>query len=319
MPLLVPNMQKILLIKLGALGDFIQAAGPFGAIRQHHPDAEITLLTSPIFANFSSGSPWFDKVKIDLRPKIFQLNKLLKLRNWLKSSKFYRIYDLQTSDRSGFYYKLFWPNLKPDWSGIAPGCSHPHANPRRDLMHTIERQQEQLSMAGISSFYQGDFSWINKDISSFGLTNEFALLVPGGAAHRPAKRWPTQYYQKVIQHLVAKNVQPVLIGGEEEEILLKGLARTDPTCISLAGKTTIDDLFSLAQKARFALGNDTGPMHAAATSGCKTIVLYSSESNPVLCAQRGDDVTILRENSLSNITPDQIIEVLGLTRTQNQT
>ena len=36
-----------------------------------------------------------------------------------------------------------------EWSGIAPGCSHPHGNPRRDSLHTIERQAEQLAAAGI--------------------------------------------------------------------------------------------------------------------------------------------------------------------------
>lgn len=171
--------QKILIIKLGALGDFIQAAGPFAALRQHHSDAEITLLTSPGFAEFAKASPWFDKVEIDHRPKALQIGKWLRLRSWLQNSRFSRIYDLQTSDRSGFYYKLFWPQKSPDWSGIAPGCSHPHTNPRRDLMHTVERQQEQLSMAGISGLKPGDFSWVKADIGRFKLADNFALLVPG--------------------------------------------------------------------------------------------------------------------------------------------
>ena len=54
-------------------------------------------------------------------------------------------YDLQTSSRSSRYFRLAG---RPPWSGIAPGCSHPHANPRRDFMHTRERQREQLEMAG---------------------------------------------------------------------------------------------------------------------------------------------------------------------------
>ncbi|HAK62204.1 MAG TPA: ADP-heptose--LPS heptosyltransferase, partial [Alphaproteobacteria bacterium] len=39
--------QRILVIKLGALGDFILAMGPFKAIRHHHAGAHITLLTTP--------------------------------------------------------------------------------------------------------------------------------------------------------------------------------------------------------------------------------------------------------------------------------
>ncbi len=303
--------QKILVIKLGALGDFIQAAEPFAALRRHHSNAEITLLTTHAFADFAAASPWFDKIEIDHRPKVLQIGKWLDLRNWLKNSGFTRIYDLQTSDRSSFYYKLFWPKTKPDWSGIAPGCSHPHTNPKRDFMHTVERQQEQLSMAGVAGVEPGDFSWISSDINRFGLANNFALLIPGGAAHRPAKRWPIPHYQTLIQHLTAKNIQPVLIGGEEERALLTELAATDPACTSLTGETTLQELFALAQKAIVAIGNDTGPMHAAAASDCKTIVLYSAASDPQLCAQRGKDVTILRQDNLSDITPDRIIELLG--------
>ena len=36
---------RMLVIKLGALGDVVQAAGPFAAIRREHADTHITLLT----------------------------------------------------------------------------------------------------------------------------------------------------------------------------------------------------------------------------------------------------------------------------------
>ena len=309
------DAQKILVIKLGALGDFIQAAGPFKAIRLYHRAERITLLTSADFADLANASPWFDQVKIDHKPKAREITKWLSLRKWIRNAGFTRIYDLQTSDRSNFYYKMIKPinklNPRPEWSGIAPGCSHPHNNLDRDLMHTIERQKEQLLLAGIDNVPSGDFSWINTDIEHFDLNNTFALLVPGGATHRPAKRWPSQYYQQLIQYFASKKIQVVLIGGKEEEPLLNELATTDPTCVSLAGATTLLDLFSIAQKSQVAIGNDTGPMHMAAVSGCKTIVLYASESDPVLCAQRGDDVTIFRKNTLSDIMPSQIIKSIA--------
>ena len=42
-------MQKILVIKLGALGDFIMTTGMMQAIRQAYPDANITLLTGAAY------------------------------------------------------------------------------------------------------------------------------------------------------------------------------------------------------------------------------------------------------------------------------
>ncbi|MEP0337122.1 MAG: lipopolysaccharide heptosyltransferase family protein, partial [Alphaproteobacteria bacterium] len=39
--------RNILVIKLSALGDFVQALGPMQAIRAHHPGARVDLLTTP--------------------------------------------------------------------------------------------------------------------------------------------------------------------------------------------------------------------------------------------------------------------------------
>ena len=317
------DKQRILVIKLGALGDFIQAAGPFKAIRLHHKADHITLLTSQDFVDIAIASHWFDHVKVDHKPKAVQFTKWLSLRKWIRGSGFRRIYDLQTSDRSNFYYKIMKPlnklDLIPDWSGIAAGCSHPHDNMHRDLMHTIDRQEEQLHKAGIDTVPPGDFSWINSNIKQFGLNKDFVLLAPGGASHRPQKRWPRQNYQKLIQYFVSNKIQVALIGGQEESLFLSELATTDSNCISLAGKTNHLDLFSLARKSIIIIGNDTGPMHIAAASGSKTIVLYSVDSDPALCGQRGNDVTIFREHRVSDIGPIQIIKHISQELRYNQT
>jgi ADP-heptose:LPS heptosyltransferase len=319
----VIDKQKILVIKLGALGDFIQAAGPFEAIRLQHQAEHITLLTSPDFADIAIASPWFDHIKVDHKPKLVQITKWLSLRKWMRGAGFKRIYDLQTSDRSNFYYKMLKPltqsNVEPDWSGIATGCSHPHDNIHRDLMHTIDRQKEQLHKAGIHNIPSGDFSWINSNIRQFGLQKEFALLAPGGASHRPQKRWPRKNYQELIRYFGSIKIQVALIGGKEETLLLNKLATSDPNCISLAGKTNHLDLFSLARKAIIVIGNDTGPMHIAAASGSKTIILYSAASDPALCGQRGNDVTIFREHQVSDISPNQIIKHISQELRCNQT
>ncbi len=52
-------MSRILVIRLGALGDFVQSFGPFAAIRAHHPDANVTLLTTAPFAELARQAPWF--------------------------------------------------------------------------------------------------------------------------------------------------------------------------------------------------------------------------------------------------------------------
>jgi ADP-heptose:LPS heptosyltransferase len=58
----------VLVIKLSALGDFVQALGPMKAIRDHHARAQITLLTTAAFADLGQATGWFDQVWIDRRP-----------------------------------------------------------------------------------------------------------------------------------------------------------------------------------------------------------------------------------------------------------
>ncbi|MGH6995954.1 MAG: glycosyltransferase family 9 protein, partial [Stellaceae bacterium] len=60
--------ERILVIKLGALGDFVQAMGPAAAIRAHHPRARIMLLTTPAYAELGRRAPYFDDVWSDERP-----------------------------------------------------------------------------------------------------------------------------------------------------------------------------------------------------------------------------------------------------------
>jgi len=175
-------VNRVLVIKLGALGDMVLAMGPFAAIRAAHADARITLLTTAPFAELMRSSPYFDEVWLDDRPSPWRPGGWLDLRRRLRGGRFDFVYDLQTSDRSGWYYRLMGPGRRPGWSGIARGCSHPHDNPARDHMHTIERQDEQLARAGVAAVPAADLSWIEGDGSTFGLAGRYVLLIPGGAA-----------------------------------------------------------------------------------------------------------------------------------------
>jgi ADP-heptose:LPS heptosyltransferase len=304
--------ENILVIKLGALGDFVQAGGPFAAIREHHRGGFITLLTTLPFAEFAAEAPWFNEIRVDRRPKFWQAGDWLGLRNRLRGGGFSRVYDLQTSDRSSFYYRLFWPGPYPEWSGIARACSHPHANPRRDFMHTQERQAEQLAMAGISSVAAADYSWADASAAAaFELSGPYAMLVPGGARHRPEKRWPAARFAAIASGLAEAGITPVIIGTAPEQPIAAEIISAEPRARDLTGKTSIRQLFGLAKEARLALGNDSGPMHAAAVIGCPAIVLYSEASDPVLCAQRGPKTSILRRNRLQQLSLAEVTDAIA--------
>jgi ADP-heptose:LPS heptosyltransferase len=303
---------KILVIKLGALGDFVQALGPFAAIRAHHPDAAITLLTVTAYADFARASPYFDAVWIDDRPGLLNLPALFDLRSRLRAGHFDFVYDLQTSSRSSAYFRLMGPGRRPSWSGIAPRASHPHANPRRDFMHTLDRQADQLRMAGIASVPAPDLAWARADIARFGLPNRFVLLVPGGAAHRPDKRWPIAAYIELAQWLAAQGATPVVIGGTDEADLGRAIRAGCSAAVDLTGRTGFAEIVGLGATALHAVGNDTGPMHLIAAGGAAATVLYSGASDPALTQPRGPGITVLRRERLADLTVAEVAATVRL-------
>nr|WP_202397034.1 glycosyltransferase family 9 protein [Pseudoroseomonas coralli] len=294
-----------MVIKLSALGDFIQAFGPFAAIRAHHPQAEITLLTTRPFAPLARRAPWFDQVWEDGRPSWGDLPAVWRLARKLRLSGFNRIYDLQTSGRSSRYRWL--TGNRPEWSGIAPGASHRHDDPARDGMHTVERQREQLRIAGITEFPAPDMAWLEGDLSAFGLPPRFGLLIPGASPAHPGKRWPAERYAALAARL---DCPAVVLGGKGEQPLAEAIRQAAPATLDLTGRTDLLQIGALARRAAFAIGNDTGPTHFAAAAGCPTLALFGDASNPGLCAPRGPAVAVLRHMPLAELPGDAVRRAL---------
>jgi ADP-heptose:LPS heptosyltransferase len=302
------TLNRVLVIKLGALGDFVQAMGPFQAIRAALPQAHITLLTTRPFVELATRSGWFDQVWTDQRPR--SVPGYWALRKQLMAGRFDMIFDLQTSDRSSNYWRLLWPK-RPLISGIVSGASHPHSNPNRNEMHTLERQRDQLAMAGISSVPAPKVDWMEGDIDGLGLPDRVGLLVPGGSAHRPDKRWPAERFAGLAQAWAQAGLTPVIVGTKADAQWTEGVARACPEAIDLTGKTELFQLASLCRRAEIAVGNDTGPMHLAAVAGCPCLVLYSKASDPALCAQKGPSVRLLQVDDLNDLSVASVLDRLA--------
>ena len=307
--------RRILVIKLGALGDFVLATGAFKAIRNHHPDAWITLLTTAPFAELGRDCGWFDEVWVDDRAPFWQMARWFGLVRRLRAGGFRRVYDLQTADRTAMYFRLLKPP-RPEWSGIARGCSHRHTNPTRGQMHTLDRLADQLAVAGLADTAEQldvgpDLSWATAELGKFGMTREFALICAGGSAHRLAKRWPARAFAELADWLTKRRIKPVLIGEKAEAAALAEISDHCPESVNLCGRTTLPEIISMARCAQTAVGNDTGPMHLVAATDCPCMVLFSSDSDPARTAPRGINVTVLRRPRLDSLS---VSEVTGAIR-----
>jgi ADP-heptose:LPS heptosyltransferase len=294
--------REILVIKLGALGDFIQALGPMPEIRRHHADDRITLLTTPRYAELASQTGLFDDILIDHRPKAFDLKGWLALRRRLRRGRFDRVYDFQTSDRSAAYAWSFRPGRMPEWSGVVWRCSHPHANKDRDRQHTMDRQAEQLLMAGIYPVSLAPWLPAAGSLPAAVAGRPFAMLIPGSSPHHPAKRWPAHLYGELAAQLNHAGYLPVLVGVHGEADLGRTIRESCPEAVDLVGRTDVAGLAALARAAALTVGNDTGATHVAAAGGNPVVVLFSRASDPKLCAPRGRMVRMLMEPDLADLS-----------------
>ncbi len=302
------KQERILVIKLSALGDFIQALGPMAAIRKHHPDAHITLLTTKPFEGFAKECGYFDEIWIDNRPKILNIKNWRALRKDLNSAGFKRVYDLQNNDRTSFYFKLLKKTSRPEWVGTAPGASHCNTSPERTAGHAFDGHIQTLGLAGIQDIEIDQLEWMKGDLSTFALKSPYVLLIPGSAPNRPEKRWPAEKYGRLAKIITSMGYQPVLIGTEAEANATKIIAESCPESLDLTGRTNLHQIATLARNAAAAIGNDTGPMHLIGATSCPCLVLFSNHSDPVRHAPKGENVRVLQKNELESLKSEEVIE-----------
>lgn len=297
--------QKILVIKLSALGDFFLALGAMEAIRQKHPDAHITLLTTKPFVDMAGRSRYFDEIWADKRPRFSDPAGWLSLFRKFNQAGFSRVYDLQLNGRTGLYYRLFLK--KPEWSGVIPGATHFYANPDWRQMHAFERHCAMMSEAGIEAGYP-DLAWMTVDVSLIGLRKPYVLLIPGSAPARPEKRWPALKYGALALRLLREGYDVAVLGTNAESDVIGRILKSCPGAKDLSGRTSFYDIATLAQGAAGAVGNDTGPTHIVSLAGCPVVALFSGASDPAQSAPVGDAVTVIQSDDIADITLDDVMK-----------
>ena len=288
--------------------------GAAKAIRDFHQGAAIVLLTTRPYAEFLSRAPYFDEVWIDERPGWGDPAGLWRLARRLRTRRFGRVYDLSTRTRSALYFWLMRRADGPEWSGIVRCASHrqPDTAERRRL-HTLDREADQLRRAGVPGPIPApDLSWALADVARFGLPADYVLLIPGGAPHRPEKRWPLDRFIALAERVAAAGPTPVVLGGPAERDLGRAIAAAVPQARDLTGATDFSDIVVLGGGARRAIGNDTGPMHLAVVGGAAATVLYSAASDPSLTAPRGPKIIVLRKDDLADLSVEEVAVTLDL-------
>lgn len=308
----VSAARKVLIIKLGAFGDFILAMSAFQAIRKYHAGADITLLTIPSLVSLAQASEYFDQISGAGRPR--KIKDYLALLRDIKQQKYDMVYDLQTNDRTRFYYYLMrWVNgYKGQWLGHVKGCSHliPENSGNKNS-HPVERYQRRLQHIGYGKIPYAPLDWAQGDISHIPLPSKYVLFVAGCAPQHHHKRWPAEKYAALGRFFVERGIIPVLIGTETERDINQAIQSECPDCVNATGQTDYFQLASLARGAHMGIGNDTGPMHLLSSVGVAAIVLYSGYTDPARNGQRGPHVLYVQEQELADLSAERVMAAVG--------
>lgn len=294
---------RILVIKLSALGDFIQALGAMAAIRRHHRRDHLTLLTTEPYRELAAKSGLFDEVWVDPRASVLRPDLWLRLLGRLRGGGFLRVYDLQWADRSAAYFRAL-RRPRPEWVGIVEGCSHRLAEPSART-HIRDRQAALLALAGIAEVGPPDLSFLDADLSRHGLPERTALLVPGSSPAHRWKRWPAERYATLARALAARGIAPVLIGGPPEREEIGAIAAACPEAVAI--ETSLEEVVALAKGACLAVSNDTGPAFLIEAAGCPLLLLYGEGSDAVKLAPRGPRVTLLQRPQVADIAVEEAL------------
>ncbi|MGE0859067.1 MAG: glycosyltransferase family 9 protein [Gammaproteobacteria bacterium] len=312
-------MSGILVIKLGALGDVVMATALMDAIARHHAEDQLTLLTTPAYAGLFDG--WSRWRVIGLPRKGWR--DTLAMAAWVRRGRFARIYDLQANDRTAIVCALSGSRERVGNHARFPYTHHP-TSPWRGEGHIFERMRAVLASAGIDDVpalpvLPADSASVARVAAwraSHGLADgHYVVLHAGASARRPEKIWP--HFAALAARLTAAGFTVVWLGGDEDRALNAAHARL---CgIDASSALSLVELAEVGRHARFAVTNDSAPMHVLAASGIPVFGLFGpSDWRRTHALGQADNVIACApgEHDLATLSVDQVwlrLAAAGLT------
>lgn len=300
-------MEKILIIKHGALGDFIQALGFMRAIQALHPQARFTLLTMAPFVKMGEQSGIFSEIIVDNRVSWSRWRENARVLKAILSGGYTHVYDLQGTSRTRTYRRI-WRLLSP--AGVRQWhVGHPLSP--APCMYTVSKRCRLLPGRQSAQPYRidapkTDLSFMHGEGKHFDrLPQRYVLLIPGCSAKHAYKRWPVENYREIVRRLAAKGLQAVLLGTKDEADVAEAIAQGNPSVVNMVGFTGLLDVPQVALRALAVLGNDTGPSHMAAYTGVYTLALFDRRNSGsilrgILCE------SLVSEGAVDLISPDEV-------------
>jgi len=337
------NPDRIVFIRLDGLGDMVLTVPLIRSARAAFPDARLEMVCLPVPADFLRHCPYLDNVvSLDLKKEPInyyaanwseafswhrrQQQKMLRvMRNHsLRDSSCKKQWVLQCrADRDDYGANHLALLLGGDQifgiketfsekkalanSGWGDFCSR--VVTCSDNLHEIARNEDWAETLGMKRpELDLEVWWDNEEQKELAQWDELPSLVALGIGAASANRcWSLGFYAELAQRLRARGYAVVPIGTRREikkAADMEGLIGKEG---SLGGRP-IPEVACFLARCRLFIGNDSGPAHVAAASGCTTIVLSglgasapaNHSSSPDRFAPWGRGHLVLRSENTSN-------------------
>lgn len=251
---------KILIIKIGAIGDVVMTLPLLRALRSQHPDARIDWLSGSLVAQLIQSTQLIDHLYTLDEHALFHGSKVLQvLRAWRQIGVYDEIYLCHTDPRYRF--------LIPPWCRGKCHAFGPQ-EPRPGHYHA----EEYLRLAR----FEPPALFPPLTLPPVALPpGPLIAFAPGGAANPGAivalKRWPIAHYRALIEQL--QGHATLLVTGSPSDSWVREHLPIG-SYVDLIGKLSLVELVSVLSQVKCLITHDSGPLHLGKLVSCPTIALF---------------------------------------------
>jgi heptosyltransferase-1 len=302
--------ERILLVRLSAIGDVLQCLHGLAALRAARPGAAIHWLVEDRCASVLRDHPHLDGIVVFERRALSRelrrpwlwpaaAARILRLRRELRALRPTVSVDLQVNLKGALLARLSGAPRRIGLSLFATEGVRLPAPP----VHRADRARALLAPLGAGTATPAPAvggvaaagPWAEESLRALGLVpGRFAVFHPGVSGFGDFKRWPPARYADLARRLGEERGLPVLLtAGPGEEALADEVAAASGGAARRAPPTgSLDRLGALLARAAVVVGADTGPVHLAAVLGVPTVALFGPK-DPKVYAPRGPGVRVV--------------------------
>jgi heptosyltransferase-2 len=284
-------MTRILIIRGGAIGDFILTLPALKALREAFPAARVEIVGYKHIAAVAENRFYADAVRsIEYGPLSGFFAKEADLNPELR--EYFHSFDLVISylfDPDG----IFEANLQRSGVGRIV-CGPARIQNQMPAARQLAAPIEQLGIA-INDYIPKVFpSDEDREFASQflqGIPSPVIALHPGSGSDR--KNWPLDHWISLGDRLLGSHRSLLVVSGEAEKSQLEVLQREwRDADVRFATNVPLSQLAAILSECVF-IGHDSGISHLAASAGAKCLLLFGP-TDPAVWAPQGSNVNILR-------------------------